>query len=855
MNFELSQIKAASGVVCLALLLSCQSTQLPVQTPAAPTASADTAAPAAPEVIVSAAVPTTPYKATRTRENDLIHTKLEVSFDWQKQHLIGKATLELAPYFFPQSQLILDAKGFDIHQINLIEGSQRKKLDYNYDELHLTIDLGKTYPKGEHYFVEIDYTAKPNEREVAGGVAITSDKGLYFINADSSDPDKPRQIWTQGQPDANSAWFPTIDSPNERTTQEIYITVLENFKTLSNGQLVFSRANGDGTRTDYWKMEKSHPPYLFMMAIGEYAVVKDDWQGMEVSYYVEPKYEPYAKAIFGNTPEMLSFFSKKLNYKYPWNKYAQVVVRDYVSGAMENTTASVFMEQLQVDDRALLDEDWDGIIAHELFHQWFGDLVTCESWANLPLNEGFANYSEYLWAEHKHGREEADYFGRTELQGYLAEAQDKQVDLIRFHYEKNDDLFDAHSYNKAGRIIHMLRGHVGDEAFFKSLEHYLKTNQYQPVEVHNLRLAFEQVTGEDLNWFFNQWFLDAGHPQMLIEQKYSGDSLHLIVRQMQDLATNRLFRVPMEVAIWTDGKKQQQTIIVDQANEKFSWPQTGKPDLVSIDPQKLLVAEISFEQTKSELAYQYEHSPYVLSRLEALEKMLEDSIADELLVTVLTKALDDSFWGIRQLAAQAFAGYGGEYQTSLEEKLVSMSTGDKKSLVREATITTLSTLNTANEFKDIYRSGLADRSYAVNGASLLAYLSSDATDKEELIAKYTDEENIHLVLPVAEYYVQNSVVDKYDWFQNKVTALDGEQLFYFIGYFAEYLLLTEPGDMTSGAKELEELARNHPIFYIRFASYRAMGLLEDMEGISATRQDIKRNETDPRLKAAYDSIP
>lgn len=855
MNFKPSQIIAPSAIVCLSLLLSCQSTQLPIQTPPPPTLSADTTAQEVPQAIIAEEVPKTPYKATRTRENDLIHTKLEVSFDWEKQHLMGNAILELTPYFFPQAQLVLDAKGFDIHQVNLVEGAQKKKLEYDYDELRLNINLGKTYPQGEHYFVEIEYTAKPNEREAGGGVAITSDKGLYFINPDGTDSEKPRQIWTQGQPDANSAWFPTIDSPNERTTQEIYITVAENFKTLSNGQMVFSRANGDGTRTDYWKMDKSHPPYLFMMAIGEYSVVKDDWEGMEVSYYVEPEYEPYAKAIFGNTPEMLSFFSEKLNYKYPWNKYAQVVVRDYVSGAMENTTASVFMEQLQVDDRTLLDEDWDGIIAHELFHQWFGDLVTCESWANLPLNEGFANYSEYLWAEHKHGREEADYLGRTELQGYLAEAQDKQVDLIRFHYEKNDDLFDAHSYNKAGRILHMLRGYVGDEAFFKSLEYYLKTNQYQPVEVHNLRLAFEQVTGEDLNWFFNQWFLNAGHPQLLVEQNYTGDTLHLTVGQVQDIATASLFKVPMEVVIWSNGKKRQHNIVVDKANERFSWPQASKPDLVSIDPEKLLVAEIGFEQTKPELAYQYEHSPYVLSRLEALEKMLEDSVANDLLVTVLTKALDDSFWGIRQLAAQAFAGYSGEHQAMLQEKLVAISTGDEKSLVREAAISTLSTLINANDFKEIYRSGLSDRSYAVNGAALLAYLSSDASDKEDLITKYTSEENIHLVLPVAEYYVQNSVADKYDWFQNKVTALNGEQLFYFIGYFAEYLLLTEPEDMTSGAKELEELARNHPIFYIRFVSYRAMGLLEDMEGVAATRQDIKQNETDPRLKDAYNNIP
>ena len=292
--------------------------------------------------------PKSEYHASRTKDFDLLHTKLEVSFDWKKQYLHGIATLTLKPYFYPQNILELDAKGFDIHSIILVAGVQdfeplQQELQYEYDSLIIKILLDKTYTRDETLLVRIDYTAKPNELPEGGSAAILSDKGLYFINPDGKEPNKPRQIWTQGEPESNSCWFPTIDSPNEKMTQEIYITIDTSFTTLSNGSLIYSKINEDGTKTEYWKQDLPHSPYLAMMAIGKFAVVKDHWQNIEVNYYVEPEYARYAKDIFGNTPEMIEFFSNMLGYKYPWDKYSQVVVRDYVSGAMENTTATVFM--------------------------------------------------------------------------------------------------------------------------------------------------------------------------------------------------------------------------------------------------------------------------------------------------------------------------------------------------------------------------------------------------------------------------------------------------------------------------------------------------------------------------------
>ena len=448
------------------------------------------------------------YQETERMINDLIHTKLEVSFDWDKARLNGKATLDLKPYFYGVDSLYLDAKGFDLHKVVLVQGGKEIPLSHTYDGEIIAIKLNKTYTRNERYRVKIDYTAKPNERKSKGSDAITSDKGLYFIKPDEKRPDIMPQIWTQGETEASSCWFPTIDAPTEKMTQELYITVKDKYKTLSNGTLVYGVENGNGTRTDYWKQDLPHSPYLVMMAIGEFEVVKDSWRdSVEVHYYVEKPFKPYAKAIFGSTPEMMEFFSKLLGVDYVWDKYHQIVVRDYVSGAMENTSAVIHGDFLYQTTRELLDKDNESIIAHELFHHWFGDLVTCESWSNLPLNESFANYSQYLWDEYKYGKDEADHNGFEEMQGYLGEARGKQVNLIRYFYEDKEDMFDAHSYNKGGRILHMLRNFLGDDAFFASLNKYLEDNKFKTAEVHNLRLAFEEVTGYDLNWFFNQWFL------------------------------------------------------------------------------------------------------------------------------------------------------------------------------------------------------------------------------------------------------------------------------------------------------------------------------------------------------------
>src|SRR5690606_36294622 len=343
-----------------------------------------------------------------------------------------------------------------IHEVSLVTGNTKKKLNFTNDEWQLFIDLDKTYKRNQEYTVYIKYTARPNEVKQEGSAAIADAKGLYFINAQGTDPDKPTQIWTQGETESSSCWFPTIDKPNQKTSQEIYLTVPDKFVTLSNGELEKQTKNSDGTRTDYWNFKEKHAPYLFFVGVGDYAIVKDKWKNIDVNYYVEHEYAPYAKDIFGNTPEMLTFFSELLNYEYPWNKYHQISSRDYISGATENTTAVIFAEDVQQKPGQLIDKNrWEGTIAHELFHHWFGDLVTTESWGNLTVNESLANYSEFLWFEYKYGKDYAEEDRYDDLEGYKMDSANFNKNLVRAHYETREDMFDGVSYNKGGKgVLH-----------------------------------------------------------------------------------------------------------------------------------------------------------------------------------------------------------------------------------------------------------------------------------------------------------------------------------------------------------------------------------------------------------------
>ena len=696
------------------------------------------------------------YRATPTKINDLVHTKLDARFDYSKSYLNGKVWITLKPHFYATDSLQLDAKGMNIHKVELVKAGKNTPLNYSYDSLFLNIKLDKTYLKDEKYVVYIDYTAKPDEFQGEGSTAITDAKGLYFVNPKGEEKNKPTQIWTQGETEATSVWVPTIDKTNQKTTQEFTLTVPDKYVSLSNGKLTAQKKNADGTRTDTWVMDLPHCPYLFFIGVGDFAVVKDSYKGKEVNYYVEKAYEKVARKIFGNTPEMMKFYSEKVTgIEYPWVKYSQIVGRDYVSGAMENTTATLHQESAQQNARELIDgNEWESTVAHELFHQWFGDLVTAESWSNLTVNESFANYSQVLWAEHKYGADAAGFENYKDMQTYLTRGG-KTKDLVRFYYADKEDMFDAVTYEKGGRVLHMLRNFVGDDAFFKSLNKYLTTNKFGNGSAHKLRMAFEEITGKDLNWFFNQWYFGNGNPKLDISYGYDAASQTAKVFIKQTQTGDKVFKLPFTIDVYQGSQKKRYTVWAENKADTFSFAVSSKPDLINVDGDKILLAEKRDDKKIAEYIHQYTYAGKFLDRREAIDFASKNS-KDAAAYGLLVKALNDPFYELRKLAVTWLGTTTPDAATI--NQLEEMAKKDPHSLVKAAAIDALGKLKN-DSYKDLFLKLTKDSSYSVAGAALeavavldgkLAFATANALSKDinkgrllsaitNVIIKYGDE--------------------------------------------------------------------------------------------------------------------
>lgn len=683
------------------------------------------------------------YRAFPTKENDIVHTKLAASFDYQKAQLNGEVWLKVHPHFYPTNQLTVDAKGMDIHQVSVVMNSKTTNLSYQYDSLQLIIQLDKVYKATENYTIYIKYTAKPNEYKSKGSAAITDAKGLYFINPLGEEKNKPTQIWTQGETEGTSVWIPIIDKPNQKTTQEFYLTVPSKYVSLSNGLLVNQVMNKNGTRLDVWKMDLPHAPYLFFIGIGDYAIIKDSYQSkekdakvtdgkksaldekkkIEISYYIEKEYANVAKQIYGKTPEMIHFYEKILGINYPWAKYAQISGRNYVSGAMENTTCTLHGDAIQQNARELVDgNSWEGTIAHELFHQWFGDYVTAESWSNLTVNESFADYSQTLWLEHSKGKDAGDYENYTGLQNYLSSPNDSEKDLVRFFYNDKEDMFDMVSYQKGGRILHMLRHVVGDDAFFNALHKYLDDNKFSTGSAIKLKLAFEAVTGKDLNWFFNQWYFGSGHPYVRILQQYQADQKRVLVTVQQTQIQNKLFTLPIGVDVYVNGQRNHYEVWSKNRMDSFYFPAATAPDNVNVDNDKILLWAKDETKPLSQYIYQYYHGRNFMDRYEASKEAIAN-LKKPGAYSLVQAALNDSFYIIRMAAVNSLNPLA--MNDAMEKSIVQIALKDPNNLVRAEAIDCIGALE-KEIYKPLFLEWVKDSSYTIAGAALDALNKIDS---------------------------------------------------------------------------------------------------------------------------------
>ena len=809
------------------------------------------------------------YHPAETILTDLVHTKLEVNFDWQKARMNGIAWITAKPHFYPSDSLILDAKGMDINSVAI--GSMA--LNYTYKNDVLKIKLNKTYTRNDKYTIMIDYVAKPEERESEGSAAITDAKGLYFINPRGEEKNKMPQIWTQGETEASSVWFPTIDAPNAKTTQEIFITVDDKYATLSNGKLISSKKLPNGQRVDHWKQDLPHAPYLFMMGIGEFKVVTDtyvrqDGTKMAVNYYVEPEWESSAKAIFGETPAMIKHFSELLGVEYVWDKYHQIVVRDYVSGAMENTGAVIFGDYCYKNERELLDGNDQSTIAHELFHHWFGDLVTCESWSNLPLNESFANYSQYLWDEFRYGIDEADYNAEGEADGYYQSAgMQGHHDLIWFDYDDKEEMFDGHSYNKGGRILHMLRNYLGDEAFFAGIKNYLTTNKFKPAEFHQLRLAFEEVCGEDLNWFFNQWFLGSGHPVLKFEQELDtvNSVLNVTVAQKQDLESSPIYYLPFDIAIYDNDGEHIHRVVVDELNESFSFPVKGELKGLIYDEGQMLLAKKTESKSKEQYIYQFYHNDRYAARVDGLMNGSKDK--SEQGQQLILDGLKDPFWHIRLLAIGKVSRLRDDFKTKGIEKVKDLAENDPSSAVRSAAVNALSKYLNDNELAEIYKGRVKnDLSYMVVSSSLrnLGKINSDLA--MELAKPLEKENSSSMVAGVAQLYAEYGGAEKFDFIEGalKGTTVQGFDKLGVLNSFTVYLKRQEPTLIDGAYAVYEEQAENGGFYMKLFLpqnltfltahfAERIVELQKELEGYEKNNDAAYADQTRKKIKA-YEAL-
>lgn len=709
-----------------AALLLCGPTILYAQEPAKDsTVNLDT-------ITVSVPAGPAPYQASAPRAWEIINTRIALSFNGMERTADAREWLKLRPYFYATDTLELDAKGMRIDSVQLVgkKGSTPLRYTYADDKLKLTFD--RKYAATDTLQLYFRFTAMPYASKTGGSVAITDDRGLYFINTDHRSPNKHAHIWTQGETEANSHWMVTIDKPNSRHTTQIELTVPDSLTTLSNGALVKQVKGANGMRTDVWKMDMPIQVYATMFAISKYSVIKDKWKGKEVNYYVEPEYAAYAKNMFKHTPEMMDFFSTRTGIQYPWNKYSQVVVRDYVSGAMENTTASLFGEFMNLTDREMMDRENEDIVSHELFHQWFGDYVTCESWSNTTVNESFANYGEQLWRTWKHGKVAGDELGWNDLQLYIAATRGNDPQLARFYYDSREEMFDAISYNKGGAILHYLNYLIGDAAFDRAMKLYLTQNALHSAEAHNWRLAVEEATGQDWNWFFNEWYYHAGHPVLKVEHNYSDSAQALIIKvsQTQD-DSDFMYRMPLKTSVIYGKDQTVEDWVIYKRTHTFTYPyRNGVRPVVIPDVAHILPGELKENKKPAQWLMQYAAANDYISRRLALGgagKAMSDSASQ----AIIDLGLNDSLKQLRRYAlGQIERAQSDKYRKRWVGKVMDLAANDADRHVRAAAFDVLAAWKT-NAAKNLMLKAVNDSSYMVAGAALEAL---DKVDKDTAYA-------------------------------------------------------------------------------------------------------------------------
>ncbi len=679
------------------------------------------------------------------RPADVRHIKLDVTLDFEEETVRGTASTTFSTLYEEVKTISLDAEELHIESVSLAGGP---KLSYAYTGRKIFVTLDRAYKHGEEFTVAIQYHAKPRT-------------GLHFIKPAPEDPTRPVQAWTFGQPRYHSYWFPCHDAPNDRATTEILATVPAQFLTVSNGNLLGVTDNG-ATKTHHWRHDVPHAVYLMSLVVADFAVIEDSYNGKPVNYYVRKDRVEDAPLYMGKTPAMMRFFSEFTGVEYPYDKYAQTVVELY-TGAMEHTTATTHSFALLPDKKASLDigVDLATVVAHELTHQWFGDLVTCRDWSNAWLNEGFATYFEQMWGEHDRGSDEFKYSMQQEKLGYLAEDREYRRPIVYYVYhDRGFELFDRHLYNKGAWVLHMLRHYLGHENFRRGINAYVERYRTHEVITPDLMRTLEEVTGRSLERFFQQWLYGGGHPELDVSYSWNSEQklARLKIKQTQKVdELTACFYTPLDLAFTLpigdepaqEGQVQQTRVVKmqvllgedGQVEQSFYLPLEREPLIVRIDPDGWLLKTLKFERSATMPRYQLAQDPDVLGRMEAAEELGKRN--EDASLEALTTALNnDAFWGVRATAAQALATLGDEKAQDVLIKALQELDPERFSRVRQAVARALGAYQAPQQAELAQRSAQALRSVLERGD--VSYLVEGSS--AEALGKTRVEGNVDFLL-------------------------------------------------------------------------------------------------------------
>jgi len=586
-------------------------------------------------------LPTSKAQYAPDRRARIEHIALTLSFDFKRAILYGRCETTFTAIGGALSSLVLQAGQMRIKDVRC--GGKRTPFELIGDKLHIGVPK---LAEGRSATVAVDYEVHKPEQ------------GIYFIRPDKAYPDKPYQVWTQGQDADAHYWFPCVDHPNAKATTEVTATVPADCFVLSNGTLVSEALDRSRkSKTYHWKMDVPHVTYLVSVVAGEFVGRTSKVDGVPVSWYVEPGRETEGQRSFGKTPTMVRFFGDRIGYKYPYAKYAQIAVRDFIFGGMENTTCTTQTDSTLHDARAAIDFTSDDLVAHELAHQWFGDLLTCKDWAHAWLNESFATYFDSLFKQFDRGEDEFVIQRLVDQERYLKEDDERyRRPIVTNVFREPSDLFDRHLYEKGACVLHMLRTQLGDELWWRGINQYVTTNAMGNVETVDFARALERVSGRNLAQFFDQWIYGAGHPEFEIAYRWDADAKAAVVdvKQTQpETDGTSLFSVPVTLEFGLPrGKRERASITCDAREQSFRFPLPAKPQTFVFDPNADVLKTVKLGVPRQMLLHQLASEPLVASRIAAARALASDASPDS--VAGLAEALgNDAFWGVRAEAAKA----------------------------------------------------------------------------------------------------------------------------------------------------------------------------------------------------------